>query len=288
MGVKTRVKGQLAKRAPRLDRAVTQAQWRARNRDRVVSSPEPDDPPLRRLLDDLRRDGIAVGTFAELFGSTELYDEISADARQRYERFKAAPPPADDTKPFLNRLLPDALDAGDAYARLALDPSVLAVANGYLGMRSMLRAVELWLTVPTEGPATATQLWHRDGDDVMNVKLFVYLTDVTEDSGPFCYAPRTHPIGDRTHAAGSSARSTDEEIAAVVPEPEWRVATGPAGTVILADTIGYHKQLKSRGGERMLVMTQYTSGTPHYPGAIEIRGADPAGLSPDQLAALSL
>ena len=55
---------------------------------------------------------------------------------------------------------------------------MLALANAYMGMRSYLRAVDMWLNLPTGEPPKLSQLWHRDYDDIRNVKVFVYLTDV--------------------------------------------------------------------------------------------------------------
>ena len=36
------------------------------------------------------------------------------------------------------------------------------------------------------------QLWHRDRDDLSELKLFFYGTDVTYESGPHAYIPFTH------------------------------------------------------------------------------------------------
>lgn len=42
---------------------------------------------------------------------------------------------------------------------------------------------------------------------------------------------------------------------------EWKINTGPSGTVVLADTNGYHKGLKPESGHRVLLNLQYTSPT---------------------------
>ena len=46
---------------------------------------------------------------------------------------------------------------------------------------------------------------------------------------------------------------------AVVPRAEWVVCTGPAGTVVVTDTCGYHKGGKPTVGERRLWTAQFTS-----------------------------
>jgi hypothetical protein len=285
------LKEKLASRVPKLESALAQRQWRAQNSDRALDEAKPSDPALARLLADVRRDGIAFGRFEELFGSKELFEQAAAEARRLKDAHAAASggdPGEDERKPFIARLLSSKLDAGSPFAKIALDPRLLEVANGYMGMRSLLWAADVWWTFPTPGPAVETQLWHRDGDDLMNLKLFVYFKDVNRDAGPFCYAPGTHPLGTsrRLPERDAGARSTDEQMAAVVPPEDWIVATGEAGTVILADTCGYHKQVKPEGDDRLLYMVQYTSGTPQYPRKLEVSGVDESALDIDQRFAL--
>jgi hypothetical protein len=201
----------------------------------------------------------------------------------------AAPAEGEDGKGFLTILHRGPYDLDHAFARIAFDERALGVAAGYLGMRAQLRSLQLWHTRPTPGAARETQLWHRDADDVMNVKLFVYFTDVTPESGPLCYAPGTHPGGRRRRKPerDEGQRSTDEQMERIVPRREWVLSTGPPGTIALAETSGYHKQLKPTSGERLALMIQYTSGTPNYPRDVEIRVPDGAQLSAAQRYALA-
>lgn len=279
----------LAGRSPAEQEARERREWRERNSGRVQDEPELRDPQLEGIYDRLRDEGIAIARFEELLGSRELFEAARARGREIYDRHREAPAAESfEEKSFLTSLLPKQLAAADPFVRIALHPNVLQVVNAYLGMRSMLRAVELWLTEPTTGPAVQTQLWHRDGDDVMNAKLFVYLTDVRRESGPFTYAPATHPVGTRRELPerDERGRSTDDQMARIVGEDQWLVATGDAGTVVLADTCGYHKQLKPESEERLVLMIQYTSGTPHYPRSLEVEGVDESGLNEDQRAVL--
>ncbi|MEP6979113.1 MAG: hypothetical protein ABI948_13765, partial [Thermoleophilia bacterium] len=68
-------------------------------------------------------------------------------------------------------------------------------------------------------------------------------------------------------------------------EREWVLCEGKAGTVVFADTCGYHKQLKPETDERLLLMSHYVSGTPQVPHELEIRGLDGRELSEDQYVA---
>jgi hypothetical protein len=279
----------LARRAPRLEEAAVRANWRRRNRGRSFSAKAVADPVVRDLGERLRRDGILITDVESVFGDRSLFDAAAEPAKELYqaprERGEAE---AGSKATYLTKLATGAYDADDPFARLALHPNTLAVANAYLGLRSTLRALDLWLTEPRPGPAIQTQLWHRDADDVMNVKMFVYFTDVKRGAGPLTYAPDTHPLGRRRQLPerDEQARSTDEQLGAIVPEDEWVLCEGAPGTVVFADTCGYHKQLKPESLDRVLLMAHYVSGTPYVPRELELRGVDDAALTDDQYVAV--
>ena len=284
MSVGAKVRNQLARHAPRLEEAVVRANWRRHNRDRAFDPAAVTDPLQRRLAEGLTRDGVAVGTFDELIGDRELWDAAAAEAHRLHAAWKPQEAEEGSKASFLTKLATTHFDAGDPFVRIALHPAVLNVANGYLRLHSTLRALELWHTRPTPGSAIQTQLWHRDADDVMNVKLFLYFTDVRVPAGPLTYAPRTHPLGDRRTVPehDEHRRSRDDQMARIVPESEWRILEGPPGTVVFADTCGYHKQLKPESDERVKLVAHYVSGTPYVPPALELRGVDESALSDDQ------
>jgi hypothetical protein len=51
-----------------------------------------------------------------------------------------------------------------------------------------------------------------------------------------------------------------------VPPSEWRAATGPAGTVILADTaVLFHRGRRPRDRDRLTLFYDYTSRRPWHP-----------------------
>ena len=74
---------------------------------------------------------------------------------------------------------------------------MLDLANTYLGMWSKLEYVDLWYTPPTEEvDRQSSQRWHRDFNDRLLLKAFLYLSDVDESAGPFEYVPRSFPGGE--------------------------------------------------------------------------------------------
>jgi hypothetical protein len=284
MSVGAAVRQQLAKHAPRLEEAAVRANWRLKNRNRAFSPDDVADSKQRELIDALHRDGVVVTSFDELIGDQALFDEAAAEARRLHEAWKAEEAEAGSKATFLTKLATIRFPADDPFVRIALHPNVLNVANGYLKLRSTLRALDLWHTRPTPGAAVQTQLWHRDADDVMNVKLFLYFTDVRVPAGPLTYAPDTHPLGNRRELPehDENRRSTDDQMTRIVPENEWRILEGAPGTIVFADTCGYHKQLKPEADERVKLVAHYVSGTPYVAGVLELEGVDESSLTDDQ------
>ena len=229
-----------------------------------------------RVLEDLNRNGIAITSAEALLESQQsCYAELSG-AVQRLENDLAAEIDATranandlstiGTKTFIVQLLGEnpTLNPQDVYARFALQPSILQIANGYFGMLTRLRYYNVWHTCVTSATARESQLWHRDREDFLILKMFVYLSDVDEGAGPFTYAPGTHPKGRirqeaSSHSEGGVKRSTDEQMTEIVNAEKWIKATGRAGTIVFADTHGYHKGGLAREHDRLMYVCMFTS-----------------------------
>jgi hypothetical protein len=146
-----------------------------------------------------------------------------------------------------------------------------------------LHSIGAWLNYPTETPAASSQLWHHDPEDLKLVKVFIYLEDVGEENGPFTYVPKTHPFGRKVLEADKlekKERLGNDQISGLFPPEDWRVCTGPALTMVLADTLGYHRGGKPSAGTRTLITFTYTSGTPLVQPSIWLRGT-PDWISSD-------
>ncbi|MBI2186952.1 MAG: phytanoyl-CoA dioxygenase family protein [Acidobacteria bacterium] len=184
-------------------------------------------------------------------------------------------------KNFRVDLVKGAMRPDHPLLKVALDVKLLEIVATYLGMWPALHAVGAWLNYPTDEPAASSQLWHHDPEDLKVIKAFIYLEDVGEDNGPFTYVPGTHPFGPNVPTAqrhNGKRRLRDDQFTAVFPPSMWRVCTGPAGTMILADTIGYHRGGKPSTGTRLLVTFTYTSGTPIVAHLLRLKG-EPTWIS---------
>jgi Phytanoyl-CoA dioxygenase (PhyH) len=240
---------------------------------RMAKHPEPTGE-ARRVLEDLKRNGAAITSVDALFGAGGLWDELRAyadglEASQAAE-IEEARRGADEEGPgksYLMSLLPNGpitvTPENEILARFALQEPLLSVANAYYGLYVRLRTFDVWHTFSSTRPARDSQLWHRDpANDEHLLKVFVYLSDVDDGAGPFLYAAGTHPEGDmKTNPASTRVkgadRTTDEEMAAVVPPERWVKGVGPAGTIVMADTRGYHKGGEARDKDRRLYYCMY-------------------------------
>jgi hypothetical protein len=95
--------------------------------------------------------------------------------------------------------------------------------------------------------------------------LFVYLTDVTDAADPLTYILGTHRLRESRAEAAGALSSTDEQTSVVVPKGRWLTTMGPRGTVVLADTRGYHKAGLARDRDRILYTCMFASQASPFP-----------------------
>ena len=250
-----------------------------------------------QIAQQLAKDGIVFGpseTFLTPKGIralAEVAQSVLVLSRSDHVQSIVAKGASDYKKSYLVHLLPwDHEHPIDSpLMRLALDPKLLETISLYLGLWPRLHAIGAWLNFPMEGEATEAQLWHRDPEDLRLIKVFIYLNDVGEESGPFSYIRRTHPFSEGAGLVPphkDSKRITDEEMQRVFPPNTWLACTGPANTMILADTVGYHRGGKPAKGNRILVTLTYTSGTPLSKRKLRVTGKPSSELTKIQREAL--
>lgn len=156
-------------------------------------------------------------------------------------------------------------DPNSIFSRLALSKSFLTIADCYFRMQTRLRYYNVWYTSASASAARESQLWHFDREDRLILKIFVYLSDVDHGAGPFTYAPGTHKKGRFSSMSPAFfdedgvRRTTDEQMSNSYPQENWRVCTGKKGTVILADTRGFHKGGEARISDRLMFTCMFTS-----------------------------
>ncbi|MBN1377687.1 MAG: hypothetical protein JXA04_00470 [Gammaproteobacteria bacterium] len=137
---------------------------------------------------------------------------------------------------------------------LANDPRILDIAAAFLGCKPTLTYLAAWWSYHTEKGAQQAEWFHRDVDDWRFLKLFIYLTDVDDKSGPHIYV---------THSAASDKltkirRFEDDEVISAFGEKNILHLTGSAGEGFFEDTYGIHKGQPVKEGRRLIFQAVYS------------------------------
>jgi hypothetical protein len=186
------------------------------------------------VLADLERDGIVI--LHDLMTPEQLRSMRTTFEtrlqRLRWNDFDGY----EKTEPY-RHMVQDVLTLDQGFVDLALHPLVKGVLRSYIGEGLALAEAKGWLSLPTMKDFHG---WHGDAwyDQTKvsyiprEVKVAMYLTDVR--SGAFMYAKGTQ--------GRQAPRGVSRAEAASLPAESVVSALGPAGTVILFDTSGIHRQ----------------------------------------------
>ncbi len=223
------------------------------------------------VADELGTRGIAITHLDEIVG-TEALPRLQAEARGLLSRPAMSSQIRERRsqfggKDYVIRAFGDGctVDTNNALVAFALNERVLEVVSAYLGMCPRLKYMDLWYNLPVDpsAPEISSQRWHRDYDDYRMVKLFLYLEDVDAQTGPFMYIPETQAGARYGHVYPSKPPSGSYPpggaIERVLGASRAVVCTGRAGTLVLADTAGFHKGGRAIAGARLLFTATYAS-----------------------------
>jgi len=147
--------------------------------------------------------------------------------------------------------------------KLLADPSFLALAQEYLGARPFADVLNMWWhTSFAHGPdSEAGQFFHFDMDRPKWLKIFIYLTDVTPESGPHAFvagSQRTDGIPQSLLRKGY-VRLSDDEVSSRFEPSDILELTAPCGSIIVEDTRGLHKGKHVERGDRLMLQIQFSN-----------------------------
>lgn len=240
------------------------------------------------VVRDLKENGIAVTHLDNLFpGENRL-----AMLRSVAEELKKNSSPS-VKKPFLNELLPrnPMLALHDPLVQLSLHDKILNTVNAYLGVYAHFYLYTLNITLPVERNTKEvfSQQWHRDPEDKKFCKMFIYLNDVDETSGPFTYVKKSN-YGNQwrylfPQKPPHGTYPPQGEVEKVVSPSDIVSYTGRAGTVVFCDTSGLHKGGYATEKERIMFTAGYLTNASQWKKQYTI--GDISGITPRQLAAIT-
>jgi hypothetical protein len=222
----------------------------------------------QRAVADLKKDGICILQFSDLFprqrlqDCTEVAENVVVANRARIENQRRTLT-RDRQKYYYLSLWDGFIDLDNPFIKITLSDQLLGIVNHYFGVAGRLVNVDYWYHLPMPGDDVASQNWHRDPSDRKLAKIFFYLRDVDDTSGPFQYVLGSHDTGRfgkvfprRLPHGTYPPRGAVERTF----PPESRVAcTGKAGTIVICDTSGLHRGGHVTARDRFLFYAFYVT-----------------------------
>jgi hypothetical protein len=138
--------------------------------------------------------------------------------------------------------------------KVANDSRVLSAVSAALGAKPTISYMTAWWSLPGHGEAEQAELFHRDYDDLRFVKLFLYLTDVDERSGPHAFVRGSH----RNSKLLPRLRYAEEEVGREYPAEDHLRMEGKAGTAFLENTFGLHRGIPPVSKPRLIFQVLYS------------------------------
>lgn len=233
----------------------------------------------KAIVESCRREGVAITSLKALgLPSTDMLLDAAAKLLPAMEAVRAAEQREGKQLGTADRpAYPQIFTVTDLpeFTQWATEPQLLSIIENYIGVPIAFQGIHLRRDFANETPVT-TELWHRDKEDRHLIKIFLYLTDVKEENGPFEYVPAnkmTFWQGCLTQLGVSLQRIrnpekfgvADSQMATIVPPSEWKQCAGPAGTVIFADAAKIFHHGKTRKEGRFALFFVYTAKEPLRP-----------------------
>ena len=222
------------------------------------------DELQQRLLNELENNGIASVHLDELLPGANVLSDLKEHAKLLEKDAESG-----DKKSFLQYYWDNNADIGldNPFMQVSLQPRVLDIVNMYMRLCSKLILVELAKSeiMSSDAAAMGSQRWHRDPGMKRLLKMFIYLTDVDEESGPFSYLPQSHSGGHwrrlfpQKQFGRRGIYPPEGAMDKAVPKSDIKVCTGRAGTVIFCDTTGLHKGGYSTSNRRIMYTSVYAA-----------------------------
>lgn len=163
----------------------------------------------------------------------------------------------------------DLVDASDLTAdcpllRFALDEQIVGAVAKYLGVAPVIAAIDVWHSSHQGEAPAGSRLWHLDGDDTRQVKVFVNVTDVTAANGPLTVldGEASDRVCKGVRYRLGEPRVADDRVHEILGDVRPVPFEGPSGTVALVDTsrcFHFGSRVEPGAPPRVVVMIQYTT-----------------------------
>lgn len=146
---------------------------------------------------------------------------------------------------------------------LAFNDLIADIAGAYIGCKPAIGTCNLRRSYVNDLREGGTQIYHVDPNSPKFLKFFVYLDDVDEDGGPFCYVEGSHRKkflydGQHFNIQYSWPKQAIEQI---YGQDKVKLLTAKKGDLLVADTNGWHRGTKPKNKNRTMLTLDYVC---HY------------------------
>lgn len=227
----------------------------------IHSSRFVDASEVDAAVEGIRRDGFYVFRSVVPAGITSAILSLAEQAPAIARGAGNPPSPYPRSAPTVGRydLTEETALQCPEVQEFATDPGMALVSQRYLRRPVLMDEVAFWWTTTqrSEDANLNAQLFHQDRDRLSFLKFFMYLTDVTSETGPHVYIRGSHRR--IPWALRGDGRKTDEAVRRAGLWSDVTELTGPAGTLMAVDTIGLHKGKTPVSGDRLALETEFAT-----------------------------
>ena len=136
------------------------------------------------------------------------------------------------------------------------DENILSTASLYFNSPFKLDYASVWWSFKNEDIISEkTQFFHRDLDSFNLLKFFIYLTDVDENSGSNQYILFSHK---NNFNKKISRKTFKEDDIGTNLNKDLFTFTGKSGSVIAADTFGFHRGKTPKSNDRLMLVLAFS------------------------------
>jgi hypothetical protein len=165
-----------------------------------------------------------------------------------------------DTFP-VDLMLPSDLQEHPDILEFALDNIFLTPASIYLGQVPRLTSLTLWWS-PKNDHVRGSQMFHYDHRDTKQVKIFINLMEINENSGPLCFLPADVSSRFCSKIGYNQEKNEDAVIYSACSSDALVKNTGAPGTVTMVDTARcLHYGSRQNTNDRLILMISYVRPT---------------------------
>ena len=150
------------------------------------------------------------------------------------------------------------LNKENCISNFLLSDTCVKLAKSYLGATTMTISASYFISFASSNleekeKIANAQYFHWDNDFSKFLKLYIYLTDVDEDSGPHIFIPKTHK---KKFIQTSLCRLYDDNLIYNTYDKKIKFV-GKSGSLFFADGYGLHKGETPKKKSRLIINAHF-------------------------------